>query len=500
MKTSFQAFVCGGLRSLILFATVVALLLTSFVQHGVAQSEHRSLPATSQKHRMIVLTDIGAEADDTESMVRLLLYSDVIDIQGVVATTSVWKKTSVSPELIREVVAAYGKVHDNLVRHDSGYPTAGRLEGLITSGFPAYGMEGVGDGKDSTGSALIVRELEKSDERPLWISVWGGANTLAQALYNLRTTKSPAELDRLVGKLRVYTISDQDNSGPWMRKNFPKLFYVVSPGGDYGSATWTGINVVVPGIDNTTISNQWLAQHIQQGHGPLGAAYPDVAYGMEGDTPSWLGLIPNGLSDPEHPNWGGWGGRYELYKPDVQVTDRKTFLMGEPIEAETRAVWTNAMDEAVLPVAGEHGRATRAGDKMAADARATIWRWRNDFQNDFAARMEWATKPYAQANHPPRAILDCPGELTVHSGQAFALSGHATDPDGDNVSLIWLQYPEAGSWKKPIKMPYAENLARVDLIAPKVEKPETVHIILRVTDKGSPPLTRYRRVIVTVVP
>jgi hypothetical protein len=79
-----------------------------------------------------------------------------------------------------------------------------------------------------------------------------------------RATRSPAELKRLVAKLRVYTISDQDDSGPWIRKEFPDLFYIVSPGG-YGAATWTGMNKVVDGIDNTTISNAWLATHIQQG-------------------------------------------------------------------------------------------------------------------------------------------------------------------------------------------------------------------------------------------
>ena len=53
---------------------------------------------------------------------------------------------------------------------------------------------------------------------------------------------------------------------------FPKLFFIVTPGGDYGTATWTGINSVIDGIDNITINNKWLAKHIQQGHGPLGAA------------------------------------------------------------------------------------------------------------------------------------------------------------------------------------------------------------------------------------
>src|SRR3546814_14697506 len=86
--------------------------------------------------------------------------------------------------------------------------------------------------------------------------------------------------------------SDVCSSDLWIRKEFPDLFYIVSPGG-YGAATWTGMNRVVDGIDNTTISNAWLATHIQQGHGPMGAGYPDVAYGMECDTPTFLGLIPN---------------------------------------------------------------------------------------------------------------------------------------------------------------------------------------------------------------
>lgn len=454
----------------------------------------------NKPHRMIVLTDIGAEVDDTESMVRLLLYSDVIDIQGLIATTSTWKRTSVSPELIQAVVGAYAKVHGNLAKHDPKYPPPEALEALVKHGRAEYGMNGVGPGKDSEGSDWIIQTLESNDQRPLWITVWGGANTLAQALYKLRATKPAAEVDRLVSKLRVYTISDQDDSGPWMRKNFPKLFYIVTPGSDYAAATWTGINTFIPGIDNSTISNKWLAEHIQQGHGPMGAEYPDVAYGMEGDTPSWLGLIPNGLGDPDHPDWGGWGGRYELYRPEVPVTDPKTFIGGVPIEQETRPIWTNAIDDYTPPVMGDYGRATRPGEKSFRDFKATLWRWRDDFQNDFAARMDWTTKSYQEANHPPVAILNHQEAFTVRSGQEFELSAHATDPDGDSVSYFWFQYAEAGSYKGAVKIKYAENMAHIDLVAPKVDKPETVHFILKVTDKGSPPLSQYRRVIVTITP
>ena len=484
--------------------TFSALLLFLFCCRAYCQAQSsadgKRAASSGPEQRVIVLTDIGAEVDDTESMVRLVLYSDVIDIQGLIATTSTWKRTSVSPELIQEVLRAYAQVHANLRKHDANYPTAEALGALVKRGLPEYGMKGVGPGKDSEGSDWIIQTLERNDDRPLWITVWGGANTLAQSLYKLRASKPAAEVQRLVGKLRVYTISDQDDSGVWIRKNFPELFYIVTPGGEYGAATWTGINTFVPGIDNTTISNKWIAEHIQQGHGPLGAIYPDVAYGMEGDTPSWLGLIPNGLSDPEHPEWGGWGGRYELYRPELPVMDPSKWFGGVPLEAETRPIWSNAIDEYMPQVAGEYGRATVTVEKSFRDFKATVWRWRDDFQNDFAARMDWTTKPYEESNHPPIPFLEHGEAITVRSGETFGLGAHATDPDGDSLSFYWFQYPEAGSYKGPVKITVAENMAHVTLVAPKVDKPETVHFILKVTDKGRPPLSRYKRVIVTIRP
>ena len=91
-----------------------------------------------------------------------------------------------------------------------------------------------------------MRAGDRSDPRPLWISVWGGANTLAQALLHVRATRSPAEVEAFVSKLRVYSISDEDDAGPWIRREFPGLFYVVKPsppnGEEYYTATWTGIS------------------------------------------------------------------------------------------------------------------------------------------------------------------------------------------------------------------------------------------------------------------
>jgi len=453
----------------------------------------------NQKHRVIILSDIEADPDDTQSMIRFLLYANEIDIKGLIATTSVWQKTRTAPESIKKIIHAYGKVQSNMNKHESGFPDSKTLLQLVKKGLATYGMQGVGDGKDSEGSEWIIKVLEENDQRPLYISVWGGANTLAQALYKIKKTKTVAEAKRLIAKLRVYTISDQDDSGIWIRNNFPDLFYIVSPGDDYSSATWIAINSFVNGINNEKISNAWLAQNIQQGHGPLGAAYPDVAYGMEGDTPSWLTLIPNGLNKPDHPDWGGWGGRYELYKPDF--AKQKKGGSGVPFERETREIWTNAVDSYTPFIPGDYGRTVKSDSVTFNDNKVTLWRWRDDFQNDFAARMDWCTKTFQEANHPPVPVLNHPEEITVISGERFSLNALGTsDPDGDNLSYLWFNYPEAGTYKKFIKLASAENLFSVWVIAPDVEKKETTHFILKVTDKGKPQLSRYKRVIVNILP
>lgn len=454
----------------------------------------------NQKNRAIILTDIEADPDDTESLVRLLLYSNVIDIKGIIATTSTHMRTSIHPESIRKVINAYGKVHANLMKHEQGFPNPGSLLKIVKQGLPEYGMNGVGEGKDSQGSDWIIKILEESDERPLWITVWGGVNTLSQALYKIRKTKPEPEAKKLIAKLRVYTISDQDDSGIWIRKNFPDLFYIVSPGG-YEHSTWGAITQFDKSINSETISNSWLAQNIQQGHGPLGAVYPDVAYGMEGDTPSYLSLIPNGLNVPEHPDWGGWGGRYEKYIPEFSSFN-SGFTGGVPIEPEQREIWTNAVDNYVQYLSNDYGRAVRRDTVSINNNRVTLWRWRNDFQNDFAARMDWCTKTFQETNHPPVPALAHPDNITVKSGEIFVLDASGTiDPDGDNLSYLWFQYQEVGSLKKTVNFDLAENLYRVFYIkAPVVDKEETTHFVLKVTDKGTPQLSRYKRVIVNIIP
>ncbi len=456
---------------------------------------------SNDKHRVIVLTDIEADPDDTQSLVRLLLYANQIDIKGLIATTSCWLRNEVNPTSIEAVIKAYGKGQPNLSLHEKGYPTTEELMTLVKSSIPKYGMLGVGDGMDTEGSDWIIQELEKDDDRPLWISVWGGANTLAQALLKISKEKSPKEVSRLVSKLRVYTISDQDDSGIWMRNTYTELFYIVTPGDDYGRSTWNGILSAVPGIDNTSISNDWLAKNIQQGHGPLGANYPDVSWGMEGDTPAFLSLIPNGLNSPEYPNWGAWGGRYELYQPEFNPDNSGSAKSGVPWVPETRAIWTNASDEYTAYLPKAYGRSVKKDTTTFSGDKVSLWRWRDDFQHDFAARMDWCTNTYEEANHPPIPLLKVGNRITVRSGSDFTLDASPSyDPDGDNLSILWFPYVEAGSYKRYFKFSQPENARRLYGTAPEVAQKETYHVILRVTDKGTPALSRYQRVVITILP
>ncbi len=447
------------------------------------------------KHRIIVLTDIENEPDDAMSMVRFLTYSNQWDVEGLIATTSIHQKRETAAWRIREIVESYGEVRDNLEKHEQGYPTKDYLLSIVREGYKDYGMNAVGKGMDSPGSELIIQTVDRNDDRPIWVLAWGGPNCLAQALWKMKETRSAKELEKIVSKLRVYTVSDQDDSGPWIRKTFPELFYIASPGfepyGGYHYATWTGISGDhfhgrCPGGNYSLVENAWLDKHIRR-KGPLGKQYPYMKYLMEGDSPTFMFLIDNGLNNPEHPDWGGWGGRYEFYQ---------SRFMKYMLEPETRPFWTNASDE----VLGHDGR-------WHTTNHATIWRWREHFQYDFAARMIWTIKDYDEANHPPVPRLDHAEYLEAKSNERVNLSAEgSSDPDGDHLSYQWFHYAEPGTYSygtartgEVVKIQDAD-MAKAWFTAPRKGRMGTMHIILAVTDHGTPPLTRYKRVIVDVKP
>ena len=144
--------------------------------------------ALSGKTRLVVLTDITNEPDDEQSMVRLLSYANEFEIEGLIATTSCWLRNRTVPEKIVERIEAYRQVRANLMVHAGGWPEADTLLKTVKRGVPRFGMEGVGPDQDSAGSEHIIRIVDREDDRPIYVSVWGGANCLAQALWKVKNT------------------------------------------------------------------------------------------------------------------------------------------------------------------------------------------------------------------------------------------------------------------------------------------------------------------------
>jgi len=457
--------------------------------------------------RVIIISDIGNEPDDQMSLVRFLMYSNELDIEGLIATTSTWQKTASHPETMHALIQAYGQVRPNLLLHAKGWPSAEDLNRKVFAGQPAYGIAATGKDKTSEGAKAIIQAADRDDPRPLWICLWGGANTLAQALLDVRANRKPDDVEKFLEKLRVYSISDQDDAGPWIRREFPNLFYIVEPstptGSDYYYATWTGISGDAyyrngVGASFTTVTNEWLDANIRS-RGPLGKLYPRFAFIMEGDTPSFLGLIDNGLNAYRRPDWGGWGGRYVYRQP----------------YGETHPIWTQGGDlfwrvTSQDTVTGEDGR------QYTSD-QATVWRWREAFQNDFAARMSWTIADYAHANHNPVVEVNgqsgtAPIVLDAEIGRPLPLdASQSHDPDGHGLHYSWFHYAEAGGiganlaavtitgadTSKAVVTPTAPCRPPWLPLAP-CSRTGTAHIIVAVTDDGSPRLTSYRRIILNV--
>lgn len=455
-----------------------------------AQEPLRTIPHV--KPRLIVLTDLSNEPDDEESFVRLLVYSDQFDIEGLIATTSTYLRENPREDLIRRDLAAYDQVRPNLLKHAAGFPSTDRLLAVTAPGQTRWNMADTGKGKGTAGSRRIIKAVDRADERPVWVTVWGGANTLAQALWDVRASRSPEETDRFVAKLRVYSISDQDDAGSWLRREFPGLFYIVSPSNssgpmEYYRSTWIGIAGdrrwnIGSSHHFEMVDNPWLEKHVMRDHGPLGALYPPLKFIMEGDTPSFLGLIDHGLGWEISPAYGGWGGRYALYQPS----------------GETRSIWTDNANNRDT-VTAENGRTETSNH-------ATLWRWREDFQNDFAARMDWCVADeFRKANHNPRPALNGNRSTDVvlipaKAGSAAKLSAEGTNAgdDGQQAEVTWWIYPEAGN-VEGATLSQSQGL-NTEVVLPATKKPGNVHVILQAKDNGTPALYAYRRAIIEVTP
>ncbi len=439
------------------------------------------VPGTSssdEKPLLIVTTDIGGDPDDQQSLTRLLVYSNEFDIRGLIASASGTPgelgTDTVKDQLIRDYIQAYAAVYDRLLEHATGYPNPDSLLARVKSGNPKRGEGHIGEGQDSEGSEWIIGEVDRAGDRPVHVAIWGGQTDLVQALWKVKHERDADAYREFLSRLRIYDINDQDDLYSYIRQEFPGIFYILAkaPDGiDKREGSYRGMYL---GGEESFTSREWIDTHVRKNHGPLGKLYPPETWTApnphgalkEGDTPSWFYFLQNGLQDPDQPAWGGWGGRF---KPDGDL-----FFRDDDDFADT-----------------------------VINARATVFRWRSDFQNDFQARMEWCILPYEEANHPPVAVVM--GDETNEILHMEALQGDTLtfsalgsyDMDGDNLDVAWWTYPEAGT---NMQCPSLDDYMspEVSFIVPIGEGGRDLHLICEVSDQGSPSLTSYRRIVIQI--
>lgn len=452
----------------------IALLLiicTTIVSCKVTSTQKTD---SADKARIVVVTDMGGlepgvafDPDDTESMVHLLVCSDRVDIEGIV-TAMAWttepKRNGIKH--INILLDQFGEVLPNLQKHSEGYPSLEYLKSITKEGSLVAHMDGVGEGKDTPGSEHIISVVDKDDPRPVWLTTWAGMSPIAQALWKVRNTRSEEEFRKFASKIRIYDVLGQDDCGAWVAKNFPEILYIRNTK-VYG---WTP-------------KDEWFVENVQNIK-PFGDSYPSRIWSWEGDTPGFMYFLANGLNVPEHPEYGGWGGRFDLEKAEGVRGMRGAFN-------ERTGKNETQYDPYFMVASAEEGI-------------EAVKMWQNEILNDFAARMLWtATDDYSAANHHPYAIVGQDNTLQCiykksAPGKALTFNASAScDPDGDEINWNWSIYKEAGTYSGEVSINGADE-PECRITVPEDASGKTIHLILKVTDNGTPALTTYRRVVLEI--
>jgi hypothetical protein len=493
-----------------------------------------------RKPRVVITAD--PELDDSNSLVRYLLFSSDFDTEGLIYASSQfhWKgdgkgtkwfvagreytrfglnlcpctswRWSPDERFIDDAVDTYAQAYPNLHVHDRGYPTPEALKSKIRWG----NVEFDGDmSKDTPGSDLIKALLLDDDESPVYLHAWGGQSTIARALKSIEdqyesTPQWAAIRAKVTRKAVIHPSGDQDDTyAKYIRPHWPEIRYrrladgvrlaygaqstVSEQDAEYFSAEWTKQNISARGplgaryrvwgdgkqmvkgdvFDYFGLSAQGRDELARQGYVVWSPIQPTGSFLGEGDTPTFLNLIANGLRGYRGDTFGGWGGHKAA---DAAPATGDAFGFVEAVAADPGA-------RRPIPRAPTHPFLAAA-------------------QRDFAARFVWATTPsYAQANHHPRLVVrDDSRFIAARPGQTISLAVTASDPDGNAVALRWWRWDEAGTYVGAVKLePTSGTHTRVT-VPPDAQAGQTIHVIVEATDDGVPALTRYERFVVAVSP
>ena len=520
----------------------------------------------SARPRVVITAD--PELDDNNTIIRAILYSSDVRLEGLVyagsqfhwrgdgkGTTQYiagreytrlglcpctsWRFAS-GEHFMDTIVDAYARAYPNLKVHDPDYPSPEELRSKIRWGNVDFD----GDfSKDTDGSNLIKSLLLDAEPGPVYVTAQGGESTIARALKSIhdqyvRTPQWEAVRDKVSRKLIIIPSGDQDDTdASYIRPNWPGVREYQFTGIYFGY----GAQDRAAPEDKIYFSPEWTQQNISS-RGPLGGLYrvwgdgkqfvkgdrtdyfglsgytpeqlakmgymvwtlpqPKGSFLGEGDTPTFLNLIAIGLRAYVNPQWGGWGGH--------MIPGVSAFPSFSRIPPPILAADTSGVARGLAPAGSDadKGSAPKAGSVISMNFQlpsvpvrtaAITASFFAAAQNDFAARMKWSvTSKFSEANHSPKVSIKGPLDISAHPGRTVSLQGEVSDPDHDTATVRWWQYNNAGTYPGDITFSDPTALTTSFRVPDDAKLGQTIHVILEATDNGTPPLTRYQRVVVTV--
>ncbi|WP_022919525.1 DUF1593 domain-containing protein [Ruania albidiflava] len=286
-----------------------------------------------QRPRVLVSTDIGGtDPDDFQSMVHLLLYADVLDLEGLLSSPYGEGRAAD----IHRVIDCYEHDFDQLRRH-AHYPQPDALRALVKQGAidraDHHGRTGTTEGSD-----WIVQRARAEDERVLDVLVWGGLDDVAQALHEAPDIADHLRVHYIGGPNTMWSV----NAYRYLEAHHPTLAMIES------NSTYRGF--FEPDRDDPRpVDNEAFVREHVAGHGALGdffaAQLPQVKMG---DSPTLTWLL-HGDRVPDSPSWGGrfvplWADRRRHFTRLTTAADQ---------------VEVNAVLELTLPLPEGYGASDR---------------------------------------------------------------------------------------------------------------------------------------------
>lgn len=515
---------------------IICLTIGSLIVFSSGCSTKKSIVTETKQEKVRTVITTDGEVDDMNSVIRALLYSNDMDISGIVLTSSMYhysgdEENGVEPyrwtgtQWIYDFIDDYDSVYENLKSHDEEYPTAEYLRSVTKIGNISDKGEME---KETDGSKFLEELFLDNDERKLYVQTWGGTNTTARALKSIEEKYKNTEewnkiQEKINNKLVLYIILDQDESyNEYIAKNWPNIEIINDRSNFWHFAyAWQMHSDEL----NDTLKSDWCYENLVKDKGPLMENYALIGDGKviegelydelrgtedylnknpnyskydfisEGDSPSFLYLIDTGLRSLEDPSYGGWGGRF----------NNSSNLLYENTSLDYN------------PYSNQY------------EAQYSLSRWFTDIQNDFAARIDWCLSDNEDnINHAPSVRVEQGIDINAKPGEKVTLTAKGEDIDKDNLTYKWWRYFEADTYEDSIintdeevnlvgdlqiditrKLGNDEKVNTIEInnadknemsfIVPEdAKKGDTIHMVVEVQDDGKHQLKHYQRVIITV--